>query len=79
MIRLLFRVVKVVATLYGFWSMLTRRRWLAVGFALWRFWRRRPARNPALRAQWMFVNAGEPAIYRRRGTRRLWRQGSNCP
>ncbi|MBX6352164.1 MAG: hypothetical protein IRZ10_02420 [Thermoflavifilum sp.] len=69
--RWLVRLIRGGITLYGYWSLFRNRRWLAMLVAAWRLWRRRPLRDARRRAQWLFVTAGEPAIYRRRGVRRI--------
>lgn len=69
--RRLYRLVRAVAALYGIWVTFRKSRWLAVGLALWRLLQRKPARDARRMAAFTFIHAGEPAVYRRRGWRRV--------
>lgn len=69
--RWTYRIVKAVLVVYALLNAFLRSRWFTVGFMLWRVLRRRPTLNVRKAAVIQFVNAGEPAIYRRRGLRKI--------
>ncbi|WP_026975323.1 hypothetical protein [Alicyclobacillus contaminans] len=71
MIRTVYRALKLTLFLYGLTTALLRSRWLTVVVALWQMLRRRRVRPVKPTATVVFVNASEPAIYRRRGVRKL--------
>lgn len=70
-LRRVFRLLRAVAVAYTLWRGLMRGRWLAAGFALWRILRRDPAASVSRAAAVEFLSADEPAIYRRKGWRKL--------
>ena len=70
-IRLVIRLVRILAMVYALWKTLLNSRWVAVTVALYQLLRKRPRRNAKRVADFMFVHAGEPAIYERKGPRRL--------
>jgi hypothetical protein len=69
--RWTYRIVKAMVVIYALFNAFLRSRWFTVGFMLWRVLRRKPAVNARKAAVIQFVNAGEPAIYRRRGLRKI--------
>jgi hypothetical protein len=71
-LKMMYRLFQVFSMVYTLWRALQRGRWWAVGFALWKMLRNRGVdRDAKCVADITFVNAGEPAIYRRRGIRRI--------
>lgn len=71
LLRITFRTVKWIVALYALWDTLMASRWLALFIALYRLFRRKPRRNVATVANFRVANGGEPAIYERRGWRKL--------
>lgn len=69
--RWTYRIIKAILVVYALWNAFLRSRWLTVGVMLWRVLRRRSVRNVPTAAVLQFVNAGEPAIYRRQGWRKI--------
>jgi hypothetical protein len=74
-VRTTYRVIKLLMFVYGLWTAIMRGRWLAVGIGLWQILRKRCVRPVRPTANILFVNASEPAIYRRTGLRRLFSSG----
>jgi hypothetical protein len=72
MFRVIYRIIRSVIILYGLWNAFMRSRWVAVLFALWRVLKRKPGKDVRRVAAFEFMNAHEPAIYRRRGVRRVF-------
>ncbi|MCL6637365.1 MAG: hypothetical protein K6T26_05400 [Alicyclobacillus sp.] len=70
-LRATWRTIRILLMCYGLWCALLRSRWLTVVLALWRVLRGRPLREPRRAAVIAFCDAGEPAIYRRLGRRRI--------
>jgi hypothetical protein len=70
-IRALYRIFKWAMVLYGLWTALLRSRWMAIAVALWRILSRRRVRPVKPTAAVVFVDASEPAVYRRVGWRKL--------
>ncbi|GGI97039.1 hypothetical protein GCM10010885_03280 [Alicyclobacillus cellulosilyticus] len=70
-LQVLFRVFRLVATVYGVWQMLSRGKWLRAAWAVLRHLRQAPDRDARRTAEFIAVSGGEPAIYRRRGWRRV--------
>lgn len=70
-IRWAYRVVKALIVMYALLSALLRSRWFTIGFMLWRVLRRKPIVNVRKAAVIQFANASEPAIYRRKGWRKI--------
>lgn len=71
MIRMVYRLVRLFLLLYGVWTTIMRSRWLAIALAVFRLWRRRRAKKAKRTAALQFVHAGDPAIYKRQGWRRI--------
>ncbi|MBX5435601.1 MAG: hypothetical protein IRZ33_00115 [Alicyclobacillaceae bacterium] len=71
MLRLAFRLLRMAASVYGMWMAVRRSRLLALTGFLYELVRRRRVRDTGRVAQFRVVTAGEPAIYRRRGWRKL--------
>lgn len=71
MMRLIVRVIRFAFLVYGVWSAWRKNRWLAAALAVWSMVRRRPRQNTDRKAEMMFVSALEPAIYQRKGWRKL--------
>ncbi|MDQ0191241.1 hypothetical protein JI721_01175 [Alicyclobacillus cycloheptanicus] len=78
-IRLTIRVMKALAVAYTLWRGLMRGRWLAAGFALWRILQRDRQEDVSRRAAAAFLGAGDPAIYRRKGWRKLGTRFRRAP
>lgn len=70
-IRIMFKIVKWAFAIYAMWDTIMASRWVAVTVALYRLLRGKPKRDVKKSADWMFVNGGEPAVYERRGWRKL--------
>lgn len=70
-LRLAFRIVKWGFAVYAIRETFMASRWVAVIVALYRLLRKRPNRDAKKTADWMFINGGEPAVYGRRGFRKL--------
>jgi len=71
LLRIIFRTVKWMFALYALWETLLASRWIAIFLALYRLFRRKPRRAVATVANFMVSSGGEPAIYERRGWRKL--------
>lgn len=76
-VRTTYRLIKLWMFIYGLWTAILRGRWFAVGIGLWQILRKRRVRPIQPTANIMFVNASEPAIYRRTGLRRLFSSRRN--
>ena len=71
-LRLTVRVFRALAVAYTVWRGLMRGRWLFAGLALWRIlWAKRDDESAVRDAALQFFTGGEPAIYRRKGWRKL--------
>lgn len=70
-IRMVFRIAKWVFAVYAVWDTIMASRWVAVTIALVRLLRRKPQRDWRRTGDSMFLGGGEPAIYERRGWRKL--------
>lgn len=73
------RIMKAMAVAYTIWRGLMRGRWLAAAFAIWRMLRRDRAEDVSKAAALTFLEAGEPAIYRRKGWRKLDSRARRTP
>lgn len=71
MIRTAFRLFKTAVFIYGLWNAWKNSRWLTTAAALWRMLQKRPDQDTNRKAQMVFVSAMEPAIYQRKGWRKL--------
>ncbi len=69
--RRLSRIIRWAFALYSLLQVFRQRRWLGVGWLLWDLLSRRRVRDLQPAATWIFVNGGEPAIYRRRAWRKI--------
>ncbi|MCL6631710.1 MAG: hypothetical protein K6T63_03680 [Alicyclobacillus herbarius] len=72
-LKTLYRLFRWAAVIYTFLQTFKRSRMLLVAAMLWRLLRRIPWSSPRRTAMVRFVGGGEPAIYRRRGLRRMVR------
>ncbi|MCL6548780.1 MAG: hypothetical protein K6T30_07700 [Alicyclobacillus sp.] len=74
LLRLMYRLFRLTAAVYGVWMALRRSRLLTLTGLVYELLRWRRVRDARRVAQFRVVTAGEPAIYRRRGWRRLGRR-----